>query len=144
MKGFIIKICRSNTCKTAVTLLLCLLLCLFEEHVLCNGLTRSNNDKAQIDVQETDGRYVLWREEDAYEMQNDLCFSCREGCFCKVLVSYDGGRTFQDETYRYFAKSDKQDRLILGSEIARDGPKCIRFLTTTDHGRCLSRDYMIN
>ena len=144
MKRLMTGICKSNVLKTAATLLLGVLLCLFEEHVLCNCDTNNRDHKAQIDVQETDGRYVIWREEDVYHMEAGLRFTCREGKFYKVLVSYDGGKTFCDETGRYFAKNAEHDRLIISSEIARDGPLCMRFLTTTDQGRCLSRDYMIN
>lgn len=121
----------------------CLLLCFYAEYTICNGFPLDEQGHVYIDVQEEDGRYVTWREKDAYMLQNSLCFSCRDGSFVRVLTSYDDGETFLDETERYLDRTKNVDHLIIDREATREGPVCFRFITKTNQAKLQSREYRI-
>lgn len=102
----------------------------------------SKNDTAYIDVRENDGRYVIWRENDYYRTDGDLVFTCRDGIFTKVFVSYDGGRSYRDETGNYIR--DQQDSITVSEEKSGNAAVCLRFRTRTDQSEKNSRDYRID
>lgn len=50
--------------------------------------------RLDIDVRDTKGRYVLWRENEYYEADGELVFIGRNNIFDRIYVSYDDGISY--------------------------------------------------
>ena len=106
-------------------------------------IIRSVKDETYIDVQEADGRFVTWKEKDCYQASGDLYFTCRDGKIANVLVSYDGGRHYQDETDRY--KIDRgRNRVVIQRKYAAKCPFSIRFMIKNHFHEQKTRNYRIS
>ncbi|MBO4901682.1 MAG: hypothetical protein J5518_02680 [Lachnospiraceae bacterium] len=102
----------------------------------------SGYESAYMDVQEEDGRYVTWREEDYYIQKGDLIFTCRDGNLQQVLVSYDGGKTYRDETGKRIDR--KTNRMLFKAEKEnKKTPVCFRFITQKNDRTVQTRTYRI-
>ncbi len=109
--------------------------------------------KASIDVIEEDGRCVTWKEHDRYQIGESLRFRCREGTITEILISYDDGMTYRDETGRFPADPAGRTEIVIKREqfenelLKREHPGreqiSFKFMTEEKNGCHESRDYRI-
>lgn len=120
-------------------ILLCTLLILFP----ATGSQPEREHDAQIDVLETDKRYVIWRESDHYLMNDSLCFRCRSGTFLEVLISFDDGKTYENRTGRFLTDETNKREVIIKKEMLLSEQVCLKFMTEQKNTCHESREYRI-
>ena len=103
----------------------------------------SQKDIMQIDVLENDGRYILWRSTDYYTVKDPIRFKCRNGKITHVFISFDDGRTYRDETKRFYVKTEDGNAFQMNRENFPKGELCMKFRTRSGQITQESRDYRI-
>lgn len=91
--------------------------------------------RLMIDVSETDGRLVAWKEDDYIEMDSPLTFSSRDKNINKVYMSYDDGKSFS-----LYLDNIYGNKVVISPEEIGD-PVCIRFTSSNNY---ISRQFKIN
>lgn len=56
--------------------------------------TMNSNHPLLVDVSESDGRMVLWKENSYIETDNELIFKCRDREDISIYISYDDGKSY--------------------------------------------------
>lgn len=102
----------------------------------------AEQNKARIDVQEEDGRFVIWKENEYYQTNGDLSFVCRRGKITNVMISYDNGKHYQDGMD--LIKIDKyRRRVIIPRKLSAASPVCLKLITKDFFQTKETRNYRI-
>ena len=110
--------------------------------LICGIIESRTKQQACIDVQEEDGRFVIWKENAYFHPKGDLIFSCRNGTITGVMISRDGGRHYIDETDA-FQKDPLHKRIIIPKKHLSASPICVKFTTEDFYHTKETRNYRI-